>query len=299
MVNPLSYFWHRFDPDNFTLVMTILVRNEADIIAANIKTHAKFGVDAFVVMDNGSTDGTREILSSLQNEYEITLIDQPKLEYKQKVWMTQLAFEAKRIYKADWIINNDADEFWIPKEGGTLKKHLEFKGSVLKVHRTNMLPTQESVENIFAFANFNLEVVNTILYKTPDAPNLSTILTKIGAKTIVNPHGLIKINSGNHSAEHLAFWKEKKSEGIQVYHYPIRSFTQFKRNIENRKILLQTLPHVRMGAHYKRWVKLLDKDRLEAEYEKFIFSVDEIDLLQKIGILRLNNNIRKEILFDL
>jgi len=54
----LDYFLHRFDKSNFCLVMTILVKDEADIIEANIRTHASLGVDAFVVMDNNSTDGT-------------------------------------------------------------------------------------------------------------------------------------------------------------------------------------------------------------------------------------------------
>ncbi|HFU76545.1 MAG TPA: glycosyltransferase family 2 protein, partial [Arcobacter sp.] len=61
----LDYFTHSFNPNDFTLVMTILVKNEADIIETTIKTHAKLGVDAFVVTDNNSSDGTREILSQL------------------------------------------------------------------------------------------------------------------------------------------------------------------------------------------------------------------------------------------
>ena len=71
----IDYFFHRFDKENFRLVMTILVKDEADIIEANIRTHAKLGVDAFAVMDNNSSDGTREILEKLK-VYKVENIDE-------------------------------------------------------------------------------------------------------------------------------------------------------------------------------------------------------------------------------
>ncbi len=43
--------------------MTILVKNEADIIEANLELITKFGVDHFVIMDNNSTDGNKRNLS--------------------------------------------------------------------------------------------------------------------------------------------------------------------------------------------------------------------------------------------
>ncbi len=102
------------------------MRDEVDIIEANIRTHAKLGGDGFVVMDNNSSDGTREILENLKREYEIYIIDE-KGDYRQARWMRRLARVAKRELGADWVINNDADEFWIPKNGKGLKENLNFK----------------------------------------------------------------------------------------------------------------------------------------------------------------------------
>ena len=47
------------------LVMTVLVKNEADIIESNIRFHADQGVDGFLVMDNASEDDTPDILEEL------------------------------------------------------------------------------------------------------------------------------------------------------------------------------------------------------------------------------------------
>ena len=51
-----------YPPGGMKLVMTLLVRDEADIVDAQIAYHLDAGVDFVVATDNRSEDATTEIL---------------------------------------------------------------------------------------------------------------------------------------------------------------------------------------------------------------------------------------------
>ena len=303
-----EYLTHKFDKNNFRLIMTILVKDEIDIIEANIKTHASLGVDGFVVMDNASTDGTREKLDELSKKYEIIIIDE-KGKYNQAKWMTKIANIAKSKLKADWVINNDADEFWLPQNKLNLKQNLAFKGNVITSHRYNMILDTNCIKNN-NFFDATYRVENPIFYsKTKQLNNdkLSIVLTKIGPKTIINPNGLFFLRGGNHKALHIANIKDYLKSGydkierfkkIEVFHYPIRSYKQFEQNIKNRKALLKSGKKISMGPHYRRWVKLYNDGKLEEEFNKnIVFSQNEIDVLKKYDIVRFDESVKKRIIY--
>jgi glycosyl transferase family 2 len=104
--------------------MVYKVRDEADIIEDNLRFHLAQGVDFFVVVDTGSVDGTIEILERyeraglLRLERTIGGIHDMKSGGEESV--TRLAAEMG----ADWIVHNDADEFWWPAQGN-LKQSFE------------------------------------------------------------------------------------------------------------------------------------------------------------------------------
>ncbi|WP_420589120.1 glycosyltransferase family 2 protein [Bacterioplanoides sp.] len=292
LLKPLQYWWHRLTrKGELRLAMTILVKNEADIIEDNVRFHARQGVDCFVVMDNGSDDGTRQILEKLKSEFDLHIIDQPAQNYQQAAWMTQLAEYARSVMNADLVISNDADEFWVSESGGSLKQHLSANDSVVTVKRHNMALSEEALEPGYHYMNSNLVVKNPIMYDSNAQINesaVSMLLVKISPKTIVNPHGLIKMKGGNHRAKHGWRLINKRDESnIHVYHYPIRSYQQFEANIQNRKRLLETT-NARMGDHYRRWVKLLDEGLLEQEFRKFILSDSDIQVTNRLGITQVD-----------
>jgi hypothetical protein len=106
--------------------MAMKVRDEDDVLEHNLRYHRAQGVDHFVVTDNGSTDGTSEILRRFESEGILTVIEEPSTDdFRDQAhwWVTRMARLAASDLDADWVVHADADEFWAPV-GGTLKEAL-------------------------------------------------------------------------------------------------------------------------------------------------------------------------------
>ena len=101
------------------IVMTFVVRDEADVLEVNLRVHRALGVDAFAVLDNGSTDGTAEILARWREAGLAHVTTDPAADTDEvfRQWQTRLAKLAASELGADWVINNDGDEFWWPLTG--------------------------------------------------------------------------------------------------------------------------------------------------------------------------------------
>ncbi len=268
--------------------MTILVRNEADIIADNILFHSKQGVDAFIVGDNASNDGTREKVATLAKNLPIQIVDLPDGQYRQTLWRTQMAHLAYRRFNAWWVISNDADEFYFARSGN-IKQELNWKLPAIRIKRFNMLRGKDDASYYLS----RWRVSETIPYINDvqkGTGKISLVLVKIGPKIIVNPRGLIAVRGGNHRAHHLFSRKiPPVAENIHIYHFPQRSYEEFLRNAEQRAKLLASDPKTSMGMHNIRWVKLLKEGRLKEEYQNLIYSDVEARILERLGFVVEDN----------
>src|SRR3954453_7195874 len=99
--------------------MALKVRDEGDILEANLRFHHALGVDHFMVTDNGSTDETPEVPGRDEKAGRVTGIKEPGTDYRAAGagWLTQMARLAATELDADWVVHTDADEFWGPFPG--------------------------------------------------------------------------------------------------------------------------------------------------------------------------------------
>src|SRR5437588_11098213 len=106
------------------VVMTLLVRDEQELLPVNLDYHLDRGVDFVLVSDHGSTDDTPDILQEYVGRGVARVLPVEGEALDQGGWVTRMARLAAAEHGADWVINNDADEFWWPV-AGSLKDMLE------------------------------------------------------------------------------------------------------------------------------------------------------------------------------
>jgi predicted O-methyltransferase YrrM len=97
------------------VVGVYLVRNEVDVIETNLRHHFANVIDEAIVVDNGSTDGTLELLGDLAEDMPMQVASEVGQIY-QGDRVTRMARFATQ-QGADWVLPIDADEFWVGTDG--------------------------------------------------------------------------------------------------------------------------------------------------------------------------------------
>ncbi|HTD37259.1 MAG TPA: glycosyltransferase family 2 protein [Candidatus Limnocylindrales bacterium] len=202
------------------LIMTLLVRDLADIVAANIEYHLLRGVDHIIVMDNGSVDETSSIVASYARGGRVTLIDQPNDDYDQAAWVSEMARIAWSM-GADWVINDDADELWWPQRGGlkSVLARVPAEYGALSVPRTNMLPLHELRGH-----PFEQMVIR-------DVASVNGLGRPLAPKAVHRAAPHVQVSPGNHSVVAPGLGPPLATDEILIFHYPHRSYEQLERKI--------------------------------------------------------------------
>lgn len=205
--------------------MTLLVRDEADIVDAHVAFHLNLGVDLVIAMDHRSEDGTSEILEAYEREGHVRLIRQEAEEVRQSAWVTSMARLAATEYRADWVINSDADEFWWPR-ASSLKEALAAVPSgygVVYAPMCYFLP-RPGVGDFFE--RMTIRLLQTAPINNP----LSRYRPSPKAAHRASPHAVVR--RGNHQVEDagrpLSSWHP-----LELLHFPDRSPEQVARKYEN------------------------------------------------------------------
>ena len=126
------------------LIMTLLVKNEEELLEKNLLFHKAMGVDAFIVTDNNSADGTYGIIEKYRRKgWVVDVIRETATGYEQKEWVDRMIWRAKMSFGADWVINADADEFWYAPSGSLKKELSKSRANVLTCEVRSMYPEED------------------------------------------------------------------------------------------------------------------------------------------------------------
>ncbi len=201
--------------------MTLVVRDEADILALQLRYHRQRGVDFFLVLDHASQDATPEILKHYERLGWLRWFRTDALRRDQGRWVTALARRACLEHQADWVINNDADEFWWCDTQTDLKAVL---ARVPLPHRLMYAPRTN-------FWAPNQENWWQQTYRQVKAHNF--LREPLSGKICHRAEADIVVHHGNHSVHPMHegdIWPEQP---LEIFHFPVRSWPQFESKVRN------------------------------------------------------------------
>ncbi len=280
------------------LAMAMQVKDEVDIVKNNIVYHANKGCDAFFIVDNASTDGTREVLEELSKEYDLTIVDDLTPDHNQSQNMTMLTLLAQK-RGFDWVIENDADEFWYP-ESGSLLTGLNRDEGVLRVQRFNVLPQLEEPDNWFRSPWHTQNTIHFDMYSSYSKGENNFLFAPVLHKVMVNPHGIIGVGGGNHGARHVIDkFKGRKfsswNNNLKIFHFALRSYDRFEKKVEN---INKSLNYTKENGYKKHnfgpqaiyWNEAYVKGDLRQVYDDMLLSNNDIPCMKKLGLISFDDS---------
>jgi hypothetical protein len=266
------------------LVMTLLARNEEDVIGENLLYHLNRGVDFVVATDNASDDSTREILAEYQRQGVLHLIDEPTHTYDQGRWVTRMARLAATDFGADWIINNDADEFFWPDVGDLKDVLAEIpeRFGVLTVPRTNFLPRPESEEGG--------SVVDRMVVR--ERHSFATGEKRLPPKAVHRAHPEVSVENGGHRLAAPGLVTLDGWHPMETFHFPIRTYAQWEMKI---KIAYEarTSANLNVYSTLRAGVALLEAGRLHEAYDELAFHDEQVETGVRAGRLVMDRRLQR------
>ena len=200
-----------------------MAKNEIDIIEIFIRYHLSI-LDGMVILDNGSTDGTKEVILRLIKEgLPVHLIFDDSPAYNQSEITTNMLYYALNKFNPEFILPLDVDEFLTTYSSKNIRDILNKevdRNAINYISWVTYVPTEK---DDWLEAN----VLKRIGHRRLEQNNYDE---KILIPTSIPGKYKIKIKHGNHDLEKIdgIDLKKNKLSNLNLAHFPVRSINQIK-----------------------------------------------------------------------
>jgi hypothetical protein len=264
------------------LVMTVLARDEADVIDAQIAFHLNAGVDFVIATDNLSVDGTTDILESYARDGYLHLIREDSEYLRQADWITRMGRLAATDFGADWVLHSDADEFWWPR-GESLKDVLASipeRYGIVRALMRQFVPRPDD-------GSFFAERM-TVRLSAAAPINDPRSLFRPNLKIVHRADPNVSVSIGAQRLLDSPFVPLRGWYPVEFFHFPVRSLAQSERKYSHQQIAAEQTP----SPYYDRVRELQEAGRLHEHYGSLLVDDDALERGLRDGSLVLDTRLR-------
>jgi hypothetical protein len=247
-----------------------LVRNEVDVLETNLRHHFANVIDEAIVVDNGSTDGTLELLGDLAEDMPLQVASEVGHSY-QGDRVTRMARFATQ-QGADWVLPIDADEFWVATDGPfrTVLEETAPDVQALFVEMVNFVQSRDVlVARPGVLSSMTMRPARIVggaedasrLVRDGDAGWLEITYTP---KVVHRASPGIVVSKGNHLT---GIAGGRPTERLAWLHAPIRARSVLTHKLDHGRRTLEERGPAEISWHLKRWWQMARDRTLDREWE--------------------------------
>ncbi|MGZ7031527.1 MAG: glycosyltransferase family 2 protein [Thermoanaerobaculia bacterium] len=275
------------------IVGVSMVRNAADLIAANIRHHFHSGLHSMYVVDHASSDGTREVLERISRSYPVKWL-RYEGAFLQREILTELARDAYR-NGADWIVPIDSDEFWWTESGDLqhelsrvsaaavecdVVQFIQCRGEIARSSRSLLTMTRRVEAPVGPLSE---------VHHLVESKRAAFVEVAFPTKWITRAGPAVEILQGAHQISGVA-GPRARTHAIECLHAPLRARWVFEDRAGHgrRNDMLEANPE--LGWQSRRWRRIAEESDVDREWAAN--SYDDDDTLDVYGT-------RKRVVVDL
>jgi hypothetical protein len=268
------------------VVLTLLVRDEGDVLDANLRHHLALGIDHIVVTDHGSTDATPAVLERHRKDGMVSTIREDSDELRQSEWVTRMARLAATEQGADWVINCDADEFWWPRDGSLhdLLAAVPARFGALRALWRNFVPRPDDERPFFE----RMTVRRSPAHALTDPFHAQV-------KVVHRGHPDVVVTQGNHDALGPGLALVREWLPFEILHFPVRDAVQAGRKFRGARDAGLRSPGTSVPQHTEAAAQAMDVEGDASFYERLVVADDALPRLLAAGELTEDTRLRDEL----
>ena len=271
------------------IVPVIAVKDDYELLAANITYHLNIGVKGIVVCVIPSRGDPSKILDAFSDNPQVKIMTAPSQDWEVFDWRKHMVDVAIEVFNPEFITHIDPDEFLYTPNFDHLS-HLDLGADCKLLNRYNCISSMSS-EFTFPVGMRDCDAMIIVRFPLRGIEHESKInheatwlYTAVAPKIIARARMLERFTGGSHSAmkKNGEEFGATISNSLFLLHFPFSSFQRFRQKVENLSELIKLLKgrsEEGYAFHWKRWVDLQTNggdEAIKAEFYKQIAAVSDI-----------------------